>query len=333
MMLTLLVCMLAQPVSTRLNPDDEARRLFAAIRSDWERWASAADTFRKDGADPGPWGLVRSGAERFELIAVADFPNLRHVVGGHMVPLTDPLAEAKQLVEVRLNASSYDFIRSQGLYTVDGQRRAVTAGQVNFPPGAIQLKAGWRPITETQRNHYHTMQLRLADGETRLLGLVAINFAAKTSVGWLWASFEHVDIRDDDARASATGWGYYRLRGAQTAFVDAAGRPVRLGNAELEAGLGESASCMTCHARAAIGSAGRPERLPVFAAASAGVRRGYVGVPNPAWFGHAGAQGRWQVTYAPLDFVWSLAQAAEHGPPGPAPTGTVVAGTIVEDRP
>ena len=308
----LLLCFLVQPAAAvPSGTDAEAWRLFATIRSEWETWASAADIFRRDGADPGPWSSVHSGLERFELIKPTDFPNLRHIVGGHMVPVTDPLAAAKQLVEVRLNSLSYDFIRSRGLYTVEGQRRAVAAGQVEFPVGGIQLKAGWRPITAVKRSHYHTMTLRLADGSTRLYGLVALNFAVKTRAGWLWASFEHVDRRDD-ARGRDTVWGYYRLRGTQTAFLDAVGQPVRLGNAELEAGLGDSASCMTCHARAALSVAGEPERLPVFSPAPAGIRRGYVGAPDPAWFGHADAQGHWHLTYAPLDYVWSLSQAAEH---------------------
>jgi hypothetical protein len=310
----LLACVLAQPVSaTPSAADAEALRLWAAIRPQWESWASAADTFRTDGVDPGPWDAVHSGSERFELSTPSAFPNLRHIVDGHMVPVTDPLAEAKQLVEVRLNSLSYNFIRAHALYTVDGQRRAVAAGQVAFPEGSIQLKAGWRPIPLARRNHYHTLYLRVADGSSRLYGLVALNFAAKTNAGWLWASFEHVDAPNDAGNAGSV-WEYYRLRGAQTTFLDAAGQPVRLGNRELESGLGESASCMTCHARAAIGIGGAPERLPIFAPAPAGIRRGYVGTPDPAWFGYTDAQGRWHLSYASLDFVWSLSKAAEHAP-------------------
>jgi hypothetical protein len=304
----LLACALVQAAVG----DAEAWRIFALLNpsgSDqpaaWESWPSAADTFRKDGADPGPRpGLSHPGTERFELITPKDFPNLRHIVGGRMVPVTDPLGQAQQLIEVRLNAASYDFIRTRQLYTVDGQRRAVALGKVEFPAGAIQLKAGWRPITAAQRPHYHTMTLHLADGTTRLYGLAALNIATKTRDGWLWASFEHTD---------AAGSRHYRLRGTQTTYLDADNQPVRLGNAVLEARLGNSASCMTCHARATLSVDGAPARLPVFAPAPPGVRRGYVGTPDPGWFGHVDAQGNWQATYASLDFVWSLSQAADHG--------------------
>ncbi len=308
MMPALLGCALMMQASAG---DAEAWRIFALLNPPgrqqpavWESWPSAADTFRKDGADPGPWqGGPPSGTQRFELITPADFPNLRHIVGGRMVPVTDPLAMAKQLVEVRLNSASYDFIRTRQLYTVAGQRRAVAQGRLEFPAGAIQLKAGWRPITPSERPRYHTLTLRLADGSSRLYGLAALNLAAKTPNGWLWASFEHTD---------AAGSGHYRLRGTQTSYLDTRNRPVRLGNAVLEAGLGNSASCMTCHARATLSMDGAPARLPVFAPAPPGVRRGYVGTPDPGWFGHADAQGNWQTTYASLDFVWSLSQAVEH---------------------
>jgi hypothetical protein len=305
----LLACALMQAAAS----DAEAWRIFAALNpagadqlAAWESWPSAANTFRRDGADPGPWrGVSHPGTERFELLAPADFPNLRHIVNGRMAPVTDPLGQAKRLVEVRLNAASYDFIRTRQLYTVEGQRRAVGRGTVEFPVGAIQLKAGWLPINESERPGYHTLTLHLADGGTRLFGLAALNIAAKTSHGWMWASFEHTD---------AQGGGHYRLRGTQTSFLDADRRPVRLGNAVLEADLGNSASCMTCHARATLSVDGGLSRLPVLAPAPPGVRRGYVGTPDPGWFGHADTAGHWQTTFAPLDFVWSLSQAAEHGP-------------------
>lgn len=333
----LLACALLQsvPIQAPATADPQnAWRVFALLNpagrgrpSTWEAWPSAADTFRKDGADPGPWeGVSHPGTWRFELITPADFPNLRHIVGGRMVPVTDPLATAKRLVEVRLNSISYNFIRARELYTVEGQRRAMVQGKVEFPVGSIQLKAGWRPVAAADRLRYHTMTLHLADGRTRLYGLVALNIAVKTPSGWLWASFEHTDAiavgypRADQAGIGPLGkvWRHYRLRGTQTTYVDGRNQPLLLGNSELEAGLGNTASCMTCHARATVSVDGEPARLPVFAPAPPGVRRGYVGTPDPGWFGHSDTEGRWQTIYAPLDFVWSLSQAAEHGP-GPAP--------------
>ncbi len=218
MMPALIACAMLVPAAA----DAEAWRIFNQfdVAGDdrpaaWERWPSAADTFRKDGADPGRWqSLSHPGTERFELLSSSDFPNLRHIVNGQMVPVTDPLASAKRLVEVRLNAVSYNFIRARQLYTVEGQRRAVAQGKVDFPVGSIQLKAAWRPITSSERRGYHTLRVRLADGSTRLYGLTALNLAAKTSSGWLWASFEHTDT----AR-------HYQLRGTQISYLDATADP------------------------------------------------------------------------------------------------------------
>src|SRR5262249_18536904 len=141
----------------------------------------------------------------------------------------------------------------------------------------------------------------------RLYGLVAVNLAAKTRAGWLWASFER-------SEQSASAVARYRLRGTQTAYLDQDNQPVLLGNAVLEAELGRSASCMTCHARATL-SKTDATRLPVFAPAPPGVRRGYVGTPDPNWYGRFDSAGNWQTTMASLDFMWSLSQAAAHGAP------------------
>ena len=310
-----------------INQPAQARRAApqAAPAFSWQTWPTAAATFRQDGADPGPWNPDRIGIDRFEGIVPAS-PRLRHIEAGRMVPVTDPLTIARRLVEVRLNPVSYEFIRDRGLYTVDGQRRAVNAGPVQFPPRSLQLKAGWRPITRQQRGGYYTMTLRMADGRVRTYGLAALNLAFKTPAGtWLWASFEHSEtpVSADPATAAAQSlnppWRHYRLRGIQTTFVDAAGQATRLGNAELEAGLGDSASCMTCHARASIGlDDASAARLPVFAPAPPGVRRGYVGRPDPDWFTHADPQGQRHTVFAQLDFVWSLAQAAPRAAAIPA---------------
>jgi hypothetical protein len=311
----------------------------------WERWANSSDVYRDDGADPGAWHVAAAPAvassHRFESLSRDAFPRARHIVAGRMVALRDPLASARRLVEIRMNRLSADYIRAAGLYNLDGQMRKVVQGEpVAFPLGAIEVKASWRPIGRADRSRYHTLRVRFADGRTRLYGLNALNIAVKESPQWFWASFEHVDnatrvgtegwqlpSRDRFACAGAqpdcnrvpagigvdTGvWQQYRLRGTMTRYVDAAGTAQRLGNSELESGLQDTASCMTCHARSALAVvAGRPLRLEIFDNRVAGERsprRGYVGVPDPGWY-HATAPDGQPLTYEPLDFVWSLAQA------------------------
>jgi len=311
----------------------------------WETWKNSADIFLHDGADPGPWnGPPLTDDRRFEVISPRDFPNLKHIVNGRMVPVADPLADAKRLVEVRVNRLSFEYIRAHRLYNVEGQLAAVAnGGRVSFPSGAIDVKAAWRPIEAAEASRYHTLTIKLADGSRRLYGLTALNIAAKNRPNWFWASFEHADNqlradgdgwlhpsrdtfacrgRPSDCNGSPTKiglegtvWQYYRLRGTLTRFVDAANRPLLLGNSELEAGLQATASCITCHARASIGEVdGTPTRLPVFKAGS--LRNGYVGRPDPEWFRGTDATGHRYPAFQPLDFVWSLSQAAsERGMP------------------
>ena len=343
--------------------DLEARRADpkAAFGADapvvWETWQSAGAIFLNDGRDPGPWtggSPAASGAShgsgagaesRFETLSLKDFPNARHIVGGRMVPLADPLANASRLTEIRMNRRSYEFIRSRELYNLDGQVRAYAAAQgVEFPLGARHVKAKWRPIKAEERSRYHTVEVAFADGSTRLYGLTALHIASKDQPHWLWATFEHVDnpaLPDNEGwqlpsrdrfacRGTAqdcnrappsiglegTVWQYYRLRGTLTSYVDGAGRPERLASSELENGMQGSSSCMTCHSRASIGVvAGAPERLPIFIDPAPGelkgdarARRGYVGLPKEEWF--TGTPGAGQApVFRPQDFVWSLSKA------------------------
>jgi hypothetical protein len=291
-----------------------------------------------DGTDPGPWapgappGPVSE--TRFETLSVKDLENTRHIVGGRMVPLADPLAQA---AAIDRGSHESHFVRLYKVARVVQRggsaagRRAGASGE--FPYGAVQVKASWRPIEGSERSRYHSISVRFANGSSRLYGLTALNIAAKALPNWLWASFEHVDnatrangdgwqlpSRDvfacrstSDCNRAPSGvglegtvWENYRLRGTLTSFVDAERRPRLLANSELEAGLQMSASCITCHSRAAIGVVdGHPTRLPVFAPAAADgqvQRRGYVGLPQS------------ETGFKSLDFVWSLAQAKSRAP-------------------
>jgi hypothetical protein len=314
------------PADVRKRSADPRAVLGADRPVVWETWQSPGDIFFKDGSDPGPWAPGRDGGaiateRRFETASLKDLPNAKHIVGGVMVPVADPLAGASRLTEIRMNRAAYEFIRAEELYNLDGQLRAYAAAKrVDFPLGARDIKAQWRPISAEQRSRYHTVEVAFADGTSRLFGLTAVHLASKDQAHWFWATFEHVDnprlpgsegwqlasrdrfacrgIAADCNRApnrvglEGTVWQYYRLRGTLTGYVDGAGRPQRLANSELENGMQTTASCMTCHSRASIGVvAGAPARLPIFdqghdeAPRDVRARRGYIGMPTAEWFG------------------------------------------------
>ena len=317
----------------------------------WETWANTADIFLDDGADPGPWRRQMrppgaADASRFETISLKDLPNLRHVVGGRMVPFVDPVAGARRLTEIRMNRAAFEYIRARKLYNLDGQLKMLAQhGTVSFPAATTEVKAKWRPITAAEKPRYHTVEIRQRDGTTRLYGLTALHVVTKDLPDWFWATFEHVDnpaLTDTDgwllpsadhfacpaAQADCnrapvgiglqgTVWQYYRLRGTLTRYVDDAGQPLRLANSELEAGLQPSASCMTCHARSSIGLvAGSPVRLPIFDAQTGQdpvQRRGFLGPPRPEWFGGVNGEDGSATAFQSLDFVWSLSKARPKG--------------------
>lgn len=315
----------------------------------WETWIGASSVYREDGHDPGPWrqgdAQLHASDRHFEDMSSRDLPNLRHIVGGVMVPVLDPVASARRLTEIRMNRPAFEFVRARQLYNIDGQLRSFdSGGAVRFPYGAREIKAKWRPIAQAERERYHTMTVRHADGSSTLYGLTALHIASKDLPHWFWATFEHVDnpklpdnegwqlpSRDEFAcgRSHAdcnqaprgiglegTVWQYYRLRGTLTTYTDAQGAPRRLANSELEPGMQSTSSCITCHSRATIADLdGSPARLPVFDPRGSSpdgppARRGYIGEPTwlvagNVWDGRA---------YQSLDFVWSLSKARRFVP-------------------
>ncbi|MGH9415491.1 MAG: hypothetical protein ACRD01_02590 [Terriglobales bacterium] len=89
-------------------------------------------------------------------------------------------------------------------------------------------------------------------------------------------------------------WWNYRLVGIQNDFVQTEGRPQVLGSSVIEAqlqGTG-SASCMTCHARAQVNSAGFVPCVPIVQPSG----MGFTGAPSALWFPNT----------RQLDFVWSF---------------------------
>ena len=291
---------------------------------------------------PSGEAVVSIDSSRFEAFSARDLPNLQRVQNGKMVPVKDPLASAARLTEIHMNRAGYEYIRTRGLYNTEGQLRALDQHTtIEFPAGTQEVKAKWRIISQTERSRYHTLTVKLADGTERLYGLTALHVVTKDLPTWFWATFEHVDnpqlpgndgwqapSRDTFAcgRKSTqcdhaprgiglegTVWQNYRLRGTLTSFVDSNGRPRLLANSELEAGMQATASCITCHSRAAIGAMGRqPVRLPIFDTRTTDSqpdlhsKRGFVGMPRPEWF----ENGRFQS----LDFIWSMAKARPQSP-------------------
>jgi hypothetical protein len=116
-------------------------------------------------------------------------------------------------------------------------------------------------------------------------------------------------------------WRNYRLKGSQVDFTDQAGRPLVLGNSVTEAGFVPTASCITCHSRAAVTGQGtsafplfgEQSSLPLVGVAQQGTPNAtiltYNGLPDPGWyFRNLGAFSSQGVLLETLqtDFVWAI---------------------------
>lgn len=128
-------------------------------------------------------------------------------------------------------------------------------------------------------------------------------------------------------------WQNYRLKGSMTEFTDSMGAPVLVGNSVTENGFVQTASCMTCHSRAAVQADGT-SAFPIFGEQVTpmiqqnlnGVTQdSYItfhGKPDPNWFQRVVATPDGQNTMyvtanRQTDFVWAIPFKAN---PAPTPT-------------
>ena len=272
---------LTWPADLDTRTADPAAAYGADVPVVFQTWILAGAVFLEDGREPPPW-------EEYNPETVVELDGTDGPVQLSLlreIPPIPPGTEGHQADEVRMNQAAFEYVRENGLYSIEGQQRFYyDRREVSFPPDAIEIKAVWRPITEAQADRYHWSRFRDAEsGEMLLYGLTALHVMSKILPRWHWSTFEHVDnpFRDgihdegwlnrsrdslacpaenlDCNRApeglglEGTHWENYRLRGSQVAFTDDMGNPEILANSELETGFQTTASCMSCHVRATIG--------------------------------------------------------------------------------
>ncbi|HEX3658224.1 MAG TPA: hypothetical protein VHV55_20720 [Pirellulales bacterium] len=137
-------------------------------------------------------------------------------------------------------------------------------------------------------------------------------YPAETLTPAVLAMFETSGMNKDQDWGKR--WRNYRLKGSQIDFTDSNGRPLLLGNSVTEDGFVQSASCITCHARAAVTSCGA-KSFPVFGEkatlplAVSGADT-YNGVPDPNWyFLETGKMTT--LLNLQTDFVWAIPMRAQ----------------------
>ncbi len=106
---------------------------------------------------------------------------------------------------------------------------------------------------------------------------------------------------------------HYRLKGSQIDFTDGTGRPLGLGNSVTESGFVPTASCITCHARAAVNASGgssfpffgQAAALPLIATDPIQPFPTFNGPPDPNWFFEGTSNGL-SLRNLPTDFIWAI---------------------------
>jgi hypothetical protein len=292
----------------------------------WETWASPNDLYcdesRKNcSPDVKPtWpATANSYRERIreQVLALAEQPT-PHV----------PIGEGQ---EVRLNNTVFDYVTKNDLWYLQGQQRVFRdpKGKVNFPLGAMEIKAYWIEVLESQKDRYFWRK----EDNGLFFGLIALNIAAKTQSQWFWTTFEHVDnpmrcafipcsnrvfstisganrtiqspldpkllkilMEEGIDPAKQQGWANYRLHDAQINFLD----PILLGNSVLEADFEGSSSCITCHSRASINFKGQPLSIR-----DQNSKSTFIGQPDRSWF----CDENDNRVFLSFDYVWSLTRA------------------------
>jgi hypothetical protein len=107
----------------------------------------------------------------------------------------------------------------------------------------------------------------------------------------------------------------YRLKGSQTDFTAPTGEPLLVANSVTESFFLQTASCMTCHSRAAVDNAGN-SAFPIFGEkvlplqpATPGKfqiqQTTHNGAPDPNWFTNYTGLGPVKI-YTQTDFVWAI---------------------------
>lgn len=330
---------------------DSTKKLGADGPVTWEVWKNARDVFLPKGLDPGAWlsgptPTSDQSVQRFDTLPLQQQLRLRRLEKMGVKPLFDPISAKAQKNETRLNKETFEFVRANEFYNLDGQLRAYDqGGEVSFPKASKEIKAQWRKIEAKDRNKYHTVEVTSENGTTKVLyGLTALHITTKDLPNWLWATFEHVDNQSlagneqwqltshdqfackgeaPDCNKAPTGiglegtkWENYRLRGAQIDFIDGRGNPTLLANSQPENGFQTTSSCITCHSRATIGRInGQPARLSVFDRSLEAMKTGYVldpgyvGAPKAEWFWSDTEDDGRKRLYLQTDFVWSFFRA------------------------
>jgi len=205
----------------------------------WETWALAtggiprfarpgepnvSEVYLDKGAKPAEWGTWNRKDHPAKQLEVKNLKTMvrptplppgvsnfgipkEFSLNSNVTPLLFPIdARDTGEFEVRMNRSTYETIRSQDLYSVEGlqamwQKSEATGNKkiISFEPASKEVKAAWIKLDSSKQDinrfHWRKNLIHNADGSTteEIWGLVGLHIVTKDLPQWFWADFEHVD--------------------------------------------------------------------------------------------------------------------------------------------
>lgn len=348
----------------------------------WETWALARTVFEDPNKVP-VWEqsiISNQQLKGFDLLPIQQ-QRIGKFLRDEFKVMFDPNEPSSRiggLSETRFNKPVFDFIVSNKLYYQEGIEAYLKDKEIlDLPIAAKEIKAVWDTIKEVDKDKYHYVVQVTEKGEKIYWGLTGLHIISKDIPQWTWATFEHIDnprlpeiekvplLKSVDKFGRKNGkispelekqfadnkmpskWRNYILRGTQTNFATFTGVPGILANTRIENKFLYTSSCISCHARATIGSTLSFTDLPkevqdsIKHATDPGEKSAaehyfnslgfvekvlekpdpatgervlmYVGNPKPEWFQTVYASGK-KDTYKQLDFMWSFSRAKRKTP-------------------
>jgi cytochrome c len=201
------------PVRTgmRGEPDASKKINYPGPRV-WETWKEEYEVYLKDGARPKPWndpepipascsGVTKVFFRTQKIDDVVD-STLQAAAADGTLPATLTDQKGKLVrYEIRLNKVLFDYVMAHRLYNAGVQALATS---VNFPAGAILIKAAWREVSPAEEKLFHTVTACVCDKDKdgkmvncrkQRMGLVGFHITQKTPFApqWIWSTFEQVN--------------------------------------------------------------------------------------------------------------------------------------------
>lgn len=191
----------------------------------WETYLTSDEVFVASPATPAPWcepiqsklkskRLPKALLELAQKTGVYRFINRTskspHGLGqASGQPLVDQNGRFVRY-EVRMNKDEYDYITTNTLWSVAGQKNFTKTNTISFPTGTasigpMEFKAAWKILgAGDDPSRFYTIKaivfnddsLNLSPGPNPVtLGLVGLHIAHKTPTQrfWVWSTFEQVD--------------------------------------------------------------------------------------------------------------------------------------------